>query len=227
MPTPELVKTHWWRVALVVAAVATIATFAREAPFAAVFALLPLVLWCSLARSPRSGVVVGLVLLALLAWFVVPRELGLSGPWVPAKIEVYWLYTTLAAVVCAIGARRGAGRLTTLVVAGFVVTGGVLFSEWQAPPGNEGVSPWPAQLQTAENIDCGSGGCWRDITATGDHAPEVLREHLTARHFIPAPSVMSNAELLCRTTGLLVTHKACARLFTFTETSARVEWYVN
>ncbi|OXM64906.1 hypothetical protein [Amycolatopsis vastitatis] len=226
MLTPELVKTHWWRVALVVAAVA-IAAFAREAPFAAVFALVPVILWCSLAPSPRSGMVVGLVLLALLAWFVVPRELGLSGPWVPAKIEVYWLYTTLAAVVCAIGARRGAGRLTTLVVAGFVVTGGVLFSEWDAPPGDEGVSPWPAQLQTAESIDCGSGGCWRDITATGDHASEVLREHLTARHFIPAPSVISNAELLCRTTGLLVTHKACARLYTFTETSARVEWYVN
>jgi hypothetical protein len=226
MPTSELVKTHWWRAALVVAAVA-IAAFAREAPFAAVFALVPVVLWCSLARSPRNGVVVGLVLLALLAWFVVPRELGLSGPWVPAKIEVYWLYTTLAAVVCAIGARRGAGRLTTLVVAGFVLTGGVLFSEWQAPPGNEGVSPWPAQLQTAESIDCGSGGCWRDITATGDHVSEVLREHLTARHFIPTPSISPNRELFCRTTGLLVTHKACARLKTYTETSARVEWYVN
>jgi hypothetical protein len=227
MLTPELVKTHWWRVALVVAAVVVVAVFARDAPFAALFALLPVILWCSLARSRRSGVVVGLVLLALLAWFVVPRELGLSGGWVPAKIEVYWLYPTLAAVVCAIGARRGAGRLTALVVTGFVLTGAVLFSEWEAPPGDDGLSPWPARLRTEASIDCGSGGCWRDILATGDHAAEVLREHLTVRHFVPAPSVMSNAELLCRTTGLLVTHKACARLITLTETSARVQWYVD
>ncbi|RSM46058.1 hypothetical protein DMA12_12290 [Amycolatopsis balhimycina DSM 5908] len=228
MLTPEQVKTHWWRGALVVTAVTIAAAFAREAPFAAVFALVPVLLWCSLARSPRNGVVVGLVLLALLAWFVVPRELDLSGPWVPAKIEVYWLYTTLAAVVCAIGARRGAGRLTALVVAGFVVTGGVLFSEWEAPPGDEGVSPGPAQLRIVESIGCGSGNCWREMAVTGDYAADVLRAHLTARDFIPAPSAGDRRiERFCRDTGLLVTHTVCADLYTFTETSARVDWYVN
>jgi hypothetical protein len=173
-------------------------------------------------------VVVGLVLLALLAWFVVPRGLGLSGPWIPAKIEVYWLYTTVAAVVCAIGARRGAGRLTSLVVAGFVLTGAVLFSEWKAPPGDEGVAPGPARLALTESTGCGSGNCWREMAATGDHAADVLRSHLTARDFTPAPSADDRRiERFCRATGLLVTHTVCADLYTFSATSARVDWYVN
>jgi hypothetical protein len=221
--TPEQVKTHWWRVALVVAAVG-VAAFARNAPFAGLFGLVPMLVWCGgPVRSPRTGIVVGVVLLALLAWFVVPRELGLAGPWVPAAIEVYWLHTTLAALVCAIGERRPSGRLVALVVAGFVVTGGVLISEYETVPGDEGVSPGPAQLRITESSTCGSHLCWRDMEATGDRALEVMAEYLLARNFTPEPSHPTIGDpQFCRTTGLVVTHRLCAGIVPLTANSVRV-----
>ncbi|MEV6875963.1 hypothetical protein [Amycolatopsis sp. NPDC051128] len=223
MLTHEQVKTHWWRVALVVAAVG-VAAFARHDPFAGLSGLVPILVWCGgPVRSRRTGIVVGVVLLVLLAWFVVPRELGLAGPWVPAAIEVYWLHTTLAVAVCAIGGRRPSGRHVALVVAGFVVTGGVLFSEWETPPGDEGVSPGPAQLRVTESTACGSGGCWRELEATGDRAPEVMAEYLLARNFTPVTSHPTIGDpQFCRTTGLVVTHRLCAGIVPLTANSVRV-----
>lgn len=226
MLTSERVKTHWWRVALVVAAV-VVACFSPS-PFAGLFALLPILFWVWLAPSARTGVIVGLVLLTLLAWFVLPGALSLAGPWVPAPIEVYWIHTTLAAVVCAIGARRGFLRLFLLVIAGFVVTGGAWFAGLEAAPGDEGVVPVPAGLRVAEDIGCGSGGCWRVLEATGNRAPEVLRDHLEARNFTPAPqSEITRVPRFCRHTGLLVNHDVCAELRTLSPDAARVEWYVD
>ncbi|MGH3440016.1 MAG: hypothetical protein ACRDRN_26675 [Sciscionella sp.] len=223
----EAVKTHWWRAALVVAAV-VVASFARNDPFAGLFGLLPVLLWCCLARSPRTGVVVGLVLVALLAWFVLPRSMDLAGPWVPAAIEVYWLHTTLAAVVCWFGARRGAGRLLAMVLAGLVVTGGVLFAGLEAPPGDEGISPGPPQLRITEGHECGSGGCWRVLKAIGDRAPDVMRDYLVARNFAPGPtSTITGAPRFCRSTGIVVDHKVCAELRTLSANAVRVGWYVG
>ncbi|MET8850898.1 hypothetical protein [Amycolatopsis sp. NPDC004625] len=224
MLTVERVKNHGWRVALVVAAVAVVA-FSRQNPFAGLFALVPILAWAAVARSRRAGVVTGLVLLALLAWFVLPRELGLAGPWVPAAIEVYWLHTTLAAVVCAIGARR-AGSWALLVFAGFVVTAGVLVTGWQEAPGDEGVAPGPAQLRLAEDIMCGSGGCWRSGEATGADAGGAWRDYLLARDFTPEPA-FDGVPRFCRTTGLLVNHTVCVQVRSRTADSARVEWYVE
>lgn len=224
MLTAERVKAHGWRVALVVAAVAVVA-FSREDPFAAVLALVPILAWCATARPGRAGVITGLVLLALLVWFVLPRELGLAGPWVPAAIEVYWLHTTLAAAVCAIGARR-AGPWALLVLAGLMVTGVVLVAGWQEAPGDEGVAPGPAQLRLAEEIDCGSGGCWRVATATGDDAAGAWRDYLLARSFTTEPEIGS-VRLFCRTTGLLVNHTVCVRVRPQAADAARVEWYVE
>ncbi|MEV6828276.1 hypothetical protein [Amycolatopsis sp. NPDC051102] len=210
--------------ALAVAAVA-VAAFSRNDPFAGLFGLVPVLLWCGTARAGRAAVVTGLVLLALLAWFVLPRELDLAGPWVPAAIEVYWLHTTLAAVVCAIGSRRF-GPWLLLVPAGFVVTAGVLVFGWQQAPGDEGVAPGPAQLRMAEEIDCGSGGCWRAAVATGDDAAGAWRDYLSARNFTAAPE-SHGVPLFCRTTGLLVNHQVCVRVRPLAADSARVEWYVE
>lgn len=224
MLIPESVRTHWWRGALVVAAV-VVACFSAS-PFAGLSGLVPLVVWCTLAPSRRSGLVVGAVLLALLAWFVLPGALGLAGRWVPAPIEIYWLHTTVAAVVCAIGARRGFVRLFLLVIAGFIATGGALFAAYESPPGGEGVAPGPAQLRITRDFDCGSHNCWGVLETTGDHAPEVLRDYLVARHFTPAPT-LDRVPRYCRTTGLVVEHEVCVDVRPLGPAAARVEWYVN
>ncbi|MDT7804773.1 MAG: hypothetical protein QOI78_8206 [Actinomycetota bacterium] len=219
----------WWRFALAAAAVG-VSVFAWEQPFVALFGVLPILVWCVLAKSARTGLVAGLVLLALLAWFTVPRGLGLTGPWVPASIEVYWFHTTLAAVVCAVGMlverERPSALLPTLVVVGFVAAGGVLALHWDAPPGDEGVAPGPSQLTVARDHACGSGNCWGVLEATGDHAPDVMREYLVPHGFTPAREI-SGVPRLCRRTGVLVTHEVCAELRTLSATAVRVEWYVK
>lgn len=227
-PIRERLKKHWWRLALV--AVAT-AAFSWNEGF---FGLISILVWCGLARSPRTGVTVGLVLMALLAWFVVPRSLGFAGLWVPAAIEVYWLYPIVAAVVCLIGtlvkqrSPAGIGRLLAMVIAGFIATGGVLFVQLEAVPGDEGVLPGPAQLRIVQDYSCGSGGCWRILEATGDRAPAVMREHLASRGFTPAPaSTITGDPRVCRRTGVLVTHEVCADLRDLSANSIRVDWYVN
>ncbi|WP_235921505.1 hypothetical protein [Lentzea tibetensis] len=225
---PFRLREHWWRLALLTVAVATCVWGAS------LFALIPILVWCASARSPRTGLVVGLILMVLLAWFVVPRELGWSGPWVPAAIEVYWLHTTLAAAVCFAGAlverRRpaGAGRLLTMVVIGFVATGFVLFAQLEEAPGDENVLPAPAQLRIAEDKACGSGGCWRVLTATGDRAPAVMREHLASRGYTPGPtSTITGNPRMCQQTGVLVTHQVCAELKDISANAVQVDWYVN
>lgn len=226
MLTPEQVKTHWWRGALVVAAVA-VACFSVS-PFGAVFGPLPILYWLWLAPSRRSGVIVGLVLLALLAWFVLPGALDLAGPWVPAPIELYWLHTTLAAVVCAIGARRAYVRLLVLAIAGFVVTGGALFAAYESPPGAEGVAPGPPQLQVKRDFECGSHQCWGVLEVAGDRAPEVVRDYLVARNLTPVPDDEAyRAPRFCRHTGLVVDHEVCAEVRPRGTDAARVEWYVE
>ena len=235
VPARERVKKHWWRLLVVLVAVA-VAAFSWNEAFVGLFGLLPILVWCGLlARSARTGVIVGLVLVVLLAWFVVPSEVGWAGPWVPASIEVFWLHTMLAAVVCGIGAlveRRPAvdfSWLGTMVLIGFVVTGGVLFTQLEAVPGDEGVYPGPSQLRVVpEGYSCGSGNCWRVLEANGDRAPEVMREYLAARGFTPRPkdTITGNPEV-CRQTGVLVTHEVCADLRDISASAVRVEWYVN
>nr|WP_253767197.1 hypothetical protein [Goodfellowiella coeruleoviolacea] len=230
----EHVVERWWRVALVVAGVA-LGAFPWGAPPVGLFGVLPIVVWCwGLARSPRTGLAVGLALLALLAWFVLPRGLGWSGRWVPSAVEVYWLLPVFAAVLCAIGVlverRRlaGLGRLAAMVLAGLVATGFVLFAQLEAPPGDEGVLPGPPGLRVAEGTGwCGSGNCARELDATGDRAHELVRAHLAARGFAPRPSLSSGDERVCRLTGLVAAHEVCAELRDVAVDTVRVLWYVN
>ncbi|WP_344678932.1 hypothetical protein [Saccharopolyspora taberi] len=59
---------------------------------------------------------------------------------------------------------------------------------------------------------CGSGGCSRYLFATGDRAHEVMREHLASRGFTPD----GQHQQLCRRTGVVATHTACASLHNLT-----------
>lgn len=196
------------------------------------FGIVPILLWCVLAGSWRTGVVVGLILVVLLAWFTVPRELGWSGPWVPSSLEVFWLHPVFAAVVCLVGLaverRLLAGVwLLPMILIGFVVTVVVLFFQYEDKPGDEGVVPGPAGARIAEGVGiCGSGGCARELTATGDAAIDVMRAHLRSRGYSSAPP-LSRDERMCRVTGLAVGHEVCAELRVEAADSVRVIWYVN
>lgn len=220
----EATRLHWWKAALLVAAV-IVATFPWTAP-ASVFGAVPILIWCFLARSREAGVIVGLILLALLVWFVVPRGLGWSGPLVPSEVEVYWLYPVIAAVVCLPALRRvstGVLGLVTMVLAGFLATAVVLLGQLEAKPGDEGVLPAPSGLRVAEGSGyCGSGNCSREVTATGDRAPEVMREHLESRGF-----TVRTPERMCRAIGLVFTHEVCAESKTISSDAVEVTWYVN
>ncbi|MDX8030361.1 hypothetical protein SK803_09070 [Lentzea sp. BCCO 10_0856] len=185
------------------------------------------------ARNQRTRVVTGLIVLGLVVWFVVPRALDWSGPWVPSFVETFWLLPLLVAVVLGAGLLVE-GRtvlvlvLPVLVVGGFVAGGFVAVMRMEAPPGDEGVVPGPPGLQVAEGrIGCGSGGCWREVDATGDSAREVMRTHLDSRGYAPASSLSPGAERMCRRTGLVAAHEVCAELKDVSAGSVHVIWYVN
>jgi hypothetical protein len=224
----ELVTTHWWRTVPVAAAM--IITAWGDA---SLFAILPTLVWCAaLARTRRTGLIVGLVLLVLLVWFVAPGVLWWSGPWVPSPLDLLWLYPLLAAVVCETGVvvERGkpAGVLTLLSVLtlGLLVTGIKVLDHDFDKPGAEGVLPGPSGVRVVEgDVGCGSGYCWRDLDVTGDRAGKVMRAHLTSRGFTPASPL--GAERMCRHTGVFVPYVVCAELRDTAPNSVRVTWYVE
>ncbi|SDD88985.1 hypothetical protein [Actinokineospora iranica] len=236
---------HWWRIALIAAA-ATVAVWPWNPPSVlfVLFGLAPMLIWCGIARDRRTGLTVGLILLALLTWFVVPRGLGFSGRWVPSDIEVLWLHSVLGAVVCGIGARADHGRragsprlpgavftgcfFTAFLFSGFLFAGLTLVLRHEGPPpGDEGVLPGPPGLSITEHDpSCGSGGCSRTLDAIGDRASERTRQHLTDQGFTPRPTHSPDIEQLCRTTGLVTTQEVCAELRTVAPDTVRVLWYV-
>lgn len=222
-------REYPWRLVLVIVSM-LVSVPSRDTNL---FGLFPILLWCFLARSWRTGAVVGLVLLALLTWFVVPRGLGWSGPWVPSALEVYWLYPMIAAVVCEVGVlveRRtiaGLGWLIPMVALGFAAA--VLDVVWTHgdKPGSEGVLPEPPGIEVVAGAGhCGSGNCAREVEATGDRAPEVMRAHLAGRGFSPSRPLNSD-ERVCRVIGLVERHEVCAELRVTGANSVRVLWYVN
>lgn len=181
----------------------------------------------------RTRAVVGLIVLALVVWFVVPRSLGWTGAWVPSLVEMFWLLPLLVAVVCgsvlaARGRPAGLPGLAALVVAGFAAAGFVALMTMEAPPGDEGVLPGPAGLRVVEGDGyCGSGGCSRDLDATGEHAHEVMRAHLDSHGYTAARPLGDGEERLCRRTGLVGVREVCAELKDLSPSGVRVTWYVN
>lgn len=225
---------HWWRVALVVVAL-VVSTFPWSSVSLAWLGAVPTVVWCAgPAASARAGIVVGVVLSAVLAWFVVPRELGASGRWVPSDLELLWLYPSVAAVLCGIGVfaqRRGtagAGRLFVMVLGGLFLAGYVVFLRLEAPPEDESVVPPPPALEVAqrENI-CGSGGCAREVTVSGRNAYRVMRDHLIEKGYAPRKTTLDGRARVCRVNGIVVSHTSCVELRAQSDKSIQVIWYVE
>ncbi|MFD9697898.1 hypothetical protein [Lentzea sp. NPDC059081] len=184
------------------------------------------------SRARLTKVVTGAVAAALVAWFVAPQVLDWSGPWVPSAVEVAGLLPVLLALVWGIGsAVRGRFRVLLLVpavaIAAAVAVGVVLIAQYEAKPGDEGVLPGPVGVRVVEGAGyCGSHSCSRDLEATGDRAADVMRAHLASRGYTPKAS-LDDSERMCRRTGLVVTHEACAELHKATPSSVEVVWYVN
>ncbi|MET9626902.1 hypothetical protein ABZX92_05510 [Lentzea sp. NPDC006480] len=225
-------RAHWWRFALGAAGLAV--SFAD----ASLYLALPILLWCALARTVRTGLVVGLVLLALQAWFVVPRGLGWSGPWVPAAMEGFWLYPLLTGVVCSVSLLVdgrwlvGVVWLAAVVGLGLLGTAVAVLDEHEgAAPGDEGVLPGPSGLRLSHaEMWCGSGhgaNCARQVEATGERAHEVMRTHLASHGYTSAKSLSNNEERVCRSTGLVFGREVCAELKDLSATAVKVTWYVN
>lgn len=221
---------HWWRIALLV--LALVAAVLSGSVFYGVVAAIPLVLWCGgLARHPRVGIPVGLVLLALMVWFTVPRGLGWSGRRVPSADEVLWLHPVVASVVCRLGmGRRPPGEgmwLVAVVLSGFCLTGAVLVGRYETPPGDENVVPGPAELRIDDHGPvCGSHSCAREVYAIGDHPRAAFRAHLADEGFSPAPPSFRD-ERLCRATGLVVAYEICAELRDINADTVQITWYRN
>lgn len=114
-------------------------------------------------------------------------------------------------------------------LAGFCLTGLVLFARLEAPPGDEGVLPAPTGLWVDERGPlCGSGGCGRQVDAIGTHVHEQMRAHLAMRGFTSRrPGPVTGQERMCRQTGLVATHEVCAELQDVAADTVRVSWYID
>lgn len=228
-PARDLLARHWWRPTFILATL-VMAAFSAHDPLVALFAAVP-VLGCCLGspRAGRAGMVVGLVLLASAGWILLPRALGLYGPWVPSIFDVGVFLPALTAVTCAAGAdpeRAGralrAAALSVFAVAGLLLALVTAVSYSEGTTGDEGVWPGPPGLEVvAGDQACGSGGCTRVFDATGDRAPERARAYLESRGFTtPGPG----DGWVCRVTGIVFTYEVCATVEEVSPTTARVRW---
>lgn len=70
----------------------------------------------------------------------------------------------------------------------------------------------------------GSGGYSRRLDATGDRAPERMRDHLTSRGFTPQGK---DSTLMRRSDGVVLTYTVCAVVEDNSPTTARVSWWIQ
>jgi hypothetical protein len=227
----ERVKKNWWRLAVTVATLG-MGAFAWYEPTVAVFAVIPTLVWCwGQARPDRKGTVAGVILLALTAWILLPRDLGFSGPWVPSIFDVCLLLPIFAVVIYLTGTRYERSRgclpalgLSAFALAGLLTAGWTVVTYSEGDTGDEGVWPGPSGLQVVEGErEGGSGGMNRQLIATGDRAPERLRDHLSSQGFTRRGN--DNASL-CRANGVLLTYKVCAAVVVVSPTTASVTWWI-
>jgi hypothetical protein len=104
-----------------------------------------------------------------------------------------------------------------------LAAGGVLVLHSEDPPGDEGVAPGPSQWAVTRDRGGGSVGCRCVLEATGERAPDVMREYLVPHGFTPVNEI-TRVPRFCRRTGVLVTHEVCAGLRPLSATAVRVEW---
>jgi hypothetical protein len=225
----EIPGEHWWRAAFIVAALA-VAVFVTDEPWIAQVGAIPKVLGCTRpVRSQRNGVAVGLILFALLVWFMAARRLGWAGRWVPSLDEAIWLHTVLATLVYGFSSpakRRVSGFLPLvlmlplcLLLVGWVV---MERTESGSPP-DEGVDLVPAGLEVVgEDRECGSGGCDQIFELAGADAADVMRAHLADQGLTTTPGGQT-----CRLTGVVVPLETCVSVQDTTTGTVRVSVYVE
>ncbi|WP_037254795.1 hypothetical protein [Kibdelosporangium aridum] len=214
-------KANWWRWALIAVSLAMAVLSWRE-PVVAVFAAVPVLIWWSGPQAAKQGAVV----LAITAWILMPRVLGLSGNWVPSVYEVCLFLPIITALVFGFARGKGclsAAGLSAFAVVGLLTAGYTMVMHSEGDTGNEGVRPGPSGLEIAEGEkECGSGGCTQALRVTGDHAAERMREHLSSLGFDRRPGSSG----LCRVHGLLIPYKVCAGVKEISPTTAEVSWSI-
>ena len=231
---------HGWRLGLVAAALVVALPWNPIAGPVTLLTALPVLVWSTLvARSRRTRLVVGAVLIAVSAALILPRPDG----WPVASVGdlVTW-YPLLAAATCISGAaadRRHTGGTALRFAAGSVagvaavllvacVAGGVvLLRDGRYTPGDEGVLPMPAGLTATELISCGAEECVRSVTVTGDRAETRVPAHLAARGFDLLPDPPSSSTFTYeRETGILIPHEVHLGYAAEGPGEVRVFWYV-
>jgi hypothetical protein len=148
------------------------------------WAVVPLIAWPMLSRSPRTGIAIEVVIAACLAVLVAA---GLGVIETRARIEIALAYSPVAAALMWLGRRierrgrpaaradrrRAVGRALVAGHVGVVLLcctpAAVGFGSNPFVPGSSEVLPLPAGLilVSDQELGCGGGVCTRQLTVTG------------------------------------------------------------
>ncbi|MFC9243187.1 hypothetical protein ACFT7S_03805 [Streptomyces sp. NPDC057136] len=160
------------------------------------FAVAPVVVWMTIARTRPIGFAIGGALLAGGGVLISVQQGWIDAP----RPDAHLVYTALAPLLIACGAglegrhesspppewiprRNGAiGFLGTQFALTLVV--GLLYAlmitEGSDAPSARAVPPLPPGITVVdEGTNCGSGGCWRVVTVTSEDGlsrPEIIRK---------------------------------------------------
>jgi hypothetical protein len=160
------------------------------------FAVVPAVVWTTIARTRLVGFAIGGTLLAGAGLLVSVQQGWIDAPGPDAHL----VFTALAPLLIACGAglegrhqnspspqwtsrRNGAFGFLGMQFALTLVVGllyALMIGEGsEAPPSKALPSLPPGISMVDEGTSCGSGGCWRAATVTGENGlsrPEIIRE---------------------------------------------------
>jgi hypothetical protein len=165
------------------------------------FAVVPAVVWMTIARTRLVGFAIGGTLLAGAGLLVSVQQGWIDAP----RPDAHLVFTALAPLLIACGAglegrhqhspspqwtsrRNGAFGFLGMQFALTLVVGllyALMIGEGsEAPPSKALPSLPPGISMVDEGTSCGSGGCWRAATVTSENGlsrPEIIRE-LTLQH---------------------------------------------
>ncbi|WP_331727978.1 hypothetical protein [Streptomyces sp. NBC_00158] len=160
------------------------------------FAVAPVVVWTTIARTRPVGFAIGGTLLAGAGLLI-----GVQRGWIDAPgPDAHLVFTVLAPLLIACGAglegrhgnppppewtsRRNAAigflgtQFALTLVVGLLYA--LLISEGSDAPPSKALPPLPPGISIVdEGTSCGSGGCWRAATVTsgdGLSRPDIIRE---------------------------------------------------
>ncbi|MEU9095982.1 hypothetical protein ACIOEW_22515 [Streptomyces sp. NPDC087901] len=160
------------------------------------FAVAPAVVWMTIARTRPVGFAIGGMLLAGASLLISVQQGWIDAP----RPDAHLVFTALAPLLIACGARlegrhesspppqwtsrrNGAIGFLGVQFALTLVVGllyALMISEGSdAPPSKALPSLPPGISMVDEGTSCGSGGCWRVATVSGEDGmsrPEIIRE---------------------------------------------------